>query len=63
VTISQIEFFECLSEMYWNWREQSHSLFEHLKHNKINTDIKQLRRGQIKRNLAKIQILRLQRNA
>jgi len=50
--------------MHWNWREQSHSLFENLKQNKINNDIKKnYAVGQIKRKVAEIQILRLPRNA
>ena len=40
--MSKIDFFDCLSEINWNWREQSHSLFENLKHNKVNNDIIQL---------------------
>jgi len=30
MTISKIDFFDCLSEMNWNWREQSQSFFENL---------------------------------
>jgi endonuclease YncB( thermonuclease family) len=37
--MSKIVFFDCLSEKQWNWREQSHSLFENLKHNRVNIDI------------------------
>jgi hypothetical protein len=39
MTVSKIDFFDCLSDMHWNWREQSHSLFENLKHNTVNIDI------------------------
>ena len=42
MAMSKIDFFGCLSEMQWNWREQSHSLFENLKHNKVKNDIEQL---------------------
>ena len=39
MTVSKIDFFDCLSEMQQNWREQSHSLFENLKHNTVNIDV------------------------
>jgi len=31
MTVSKIDFFDCLSVMQWTWREQSQSLFENLK--------------------------------
>jgi hypothetical protein len=40
--MSKIYFIDCLSVMHWNWREQSQSFFENLKHNKINSVIIQL---------------------
>jgi hypothetical protein len=40
--VSKIDLFDCLSEMYLTWREQSYSLFENLKHNRVNNDIIQL---------------------
>jgi hypothetical protein len=42
MTVSKIDFFGCLSGIYCNWREQSHSLFENLKHNRIKNVIIQL---------------------
>jgi len=42
MTVSKVDFFDWLSEKHWNWREQSHSLFENLKHNRVNIDIIQL---------------------
>jgi hypothetical protein len=42
MTVSKINFFDCLSEMQWIWRKQSHSLFENVKHNTVNIDIMQL---------------------
>jgi hypothetical protein len=42
MTISKINFFDCLPEMHWNRREQSQSLFENLKHNRGNNDTTQL---------------------
>ena len=42
MTVSKINFFDCSSKMHWNWREQSHSLFENLKNNRVNNDIIQL---------------------
>jgi len=40
--VSKIDFFDCFSKVQWNWREQSHSLFENLKSNRVNIDIIQL---------------------
>jgi len=45
MTMTKINFFDCLSEMHWNWREHSQSLFENLKHNGIDNDIIQLHSG------------------
>jgi len=42
MTVSKIDFFDCLSEMHWNWWEQSHSLFKNLKHNRVISDIMHL---------------------
>jgi hypothetical protein len=42
MTVSKIDFFDCFSEIHWIWREQSHSLFENLKCNRVNNDIMQL---------------------
>jgi len=42
MAVSKIDFFDCLSEMQWTWREQSQSLFENLKNNRVNIDVKQL---------------------
>jgi len=39
---SKISFFDWLSEMQWKWRDQSYSLFENLKNNRIDSDIIQL---------------------
>jgi hypothetical protein len=37
--MSKIEFVDCLPDVHWSWREQPQSLFENLKHNKINGGI------------------------
>jgi len=31
MTVSKIDFFDCFSEMHWNWREQFRIFFENLK--------------------------------
>ena len=40
--MSNIDFFDCLWGIHWSWWEMSHSLFENLKHNRVNIDIIQL---------------------
>jgi hypothetical protein len=42
MAMSKVELFDCFSSIHLNWREQSHSLLENLKHGKINNDIAQL---------------------